>query len=72
MIKRETEPRNQNAFRALHPPDFPRAALRQRGGYAMWVQLFSIVFTIALGLGLSAVVLEAQEEAKPVRNFRHR
>lgn len=38
----------------------------------MWVQLFSIVFTIALGLGLSAVVLEAQEEAKSVRNFRHR
>jgi hypothetical protein len=46
--------------------------MRQRGGYAMWVQLFSIVFTIAFGLGLSAVVLEAQEEAKPVRNFRHR
>ena len=38
----------------------------------MWIELFTIVFAIALGLGLSALVLEAQEDARPVRNFRHR
>jgi hypothetical protein len=38
----------------------------------MWVQLFMIVFAIAFGLGLTALALEAQEEAKPVRNLRHR
>jgi hypothetical protein len=38
----------------------------------MWIQLFTIVFAIALGFGLGAMVLEAHEEAKPVRDFRHR
>jgi hypothetical protein len=36
----------------------------------MWVSLFVIVLAISLGFALGAVVLESQEEAKPVRNFR--
>jgi hypothetical protein len=50
--------------------DFPRAKSRQRGGYAMWVSLFTVVLAIALGFALGAVALESQDEAKPVRNFR--
>jgi hypothetical protein len=38
----------------------------------MWMQLFTIVFAIALGFGLGAMIMEGQEEAKSVRNFRHR
>jgi hypothetical protein len=38
----------------------------------MWIQLFTIVFAIALAFGLGAMVLESYEEAKPIRNFRHR
>lgn len=37
----------------------------------MWISLFSVVIAIALGFALGAVALESQEEAKPVRNFRH-
>jgi hypothetical protein len=38
----------------------------------MWLQLFTIVFAIALGFGLGALVLESHEETKPARSFRHR
>jgi len=38
----------------------------------MWIQLFTIVFGIAFASGLGAMVLEAHEEAKPARHFRHR
>jgi hypothetical protein len=38
----------------------------------MWIQLFTIVFAIAFGFGLGAMILEAHEGAKPARNFRHR
>ncbi len=37
----------------------------------MWISLFTIVIAIALGFGLGAVALDSQDEAKPVRNFRH-
>jgi hypothetical protein len=41
----------------------------------MWVSLFAIVLTIALGLGLGAVMLESYEEEshrgrRPVRSYR--
>lgn len=43
----------------------------------MWIQLFTVVLTIALGFGLGALALESYEEAKsgrnlPVRNLRQR
>ncbi len=38
----------------------------------MWLQFFTVVFAIALGLGLGAVALESNEEARTSRNFRHR
>ena len=38
----------------------------------MWMQLFTIVFAIALGSGLGAMVLEARGETKRLRNLRHR
>ncbi|MEP7031042.1 MAG: hypothetical protein ABI830_08935 [Pseudolabrys sp.] len=37
----------------------------------MWIQLFTVVLTIALGFGLGAIALESYEEAKPVRHLRH-
>jgi hypothetical protein len=37
----------------------------------MWISLFTVVIAIGLGFALGAVALESQEEAKPVRNFRH-
>jgi hypothetical protein len=37
----------------------------------MWISLFTVVIAISLGFALGAVVLESQEEAKPIRNFRH-
>ena len=38
----------------------------------MWISLFTVVIAIALGFGLGAIALESREEAKPVRNLRHR
>ncbi len=31
----------------------------------MWISLFTIVTALALGFALAAVVVEAQEEARP-------
>jgi hypothetical protein len=56
--------------------DFPAPLSRQRGGYAMWMQLFTVVLTVALAFAVGAIALEAKEEAKsrnlPVRNLRPR
>jgi len=38
----------------------------------MWMQLFTVVLAISVGFALGALVLESHEEAKPVRNLRHR
>ena len=38
----------------------------------MWIQLFTVVLTIALGFGLGAIALESYEEAQPARQMRHR
>jgi len=38
----------------------------------MWMELFTVVLAISLGLGLGAIALESYEEAKPIRQFRHR
>lgn len=38
----------------------------------MWISLFTVVIAIALGFALGAIALESHEEAKPVRNLRHR
>lgn len=37
----------------------------------MWISLFTVVIAISFGFALGAVALESQEEAKPIRNFRH-
>ncbi len=37
----------------------------------MWISLFTVVIAISLGFALGAVALQSEEEAKPVRNFRH-
>lgn len=42
----------------------------------MWMQLFTVVLTVALAFAVGAIALEAKEEAKsrnlPVRNLRPR
>jgi hypothetical protein len=38
----------------------------------MWMQLFTVALAAALALAVGAVALEAEDEAKPVRNLRQR
>jgi hypothetical protein len=66
--------RNHFPCGAFPRADFPVRFSRQRGGYAMWMQLFIVAFAVALALAVGAVALEAEEETGsgnlPARNVR--
>lgn len=38
----------------------------------MWMPLFTVVLAVALASAAGAIVLESQDEAKPVRKLRQR
>lgn len=67
MVAENQEP---DGTSCVSTADFPRAVCANEEAYAMWIQLFTVVLTIALGFGLGALALESYEEAKPVRNLR--